>query len=338
MEIEENPFRKEGRVEAAMAEVEKEQEAKEAAASEEPAEKGEEAEEAPGEEFFADESEDLEGDEDAGEEDIFAESEEEEGEKSAAEKGKKDIPRVPKTRLDKVISQRNGLRDENQALRAESAELKGKVEVLEKLNVSFQERYSLKPELLEYDHDFMEGMEALSKTDPAVARIAAQVDDYIKTGRKPAVEKTPAKSEEKAAPVADSLTKKVLERDVRRTITDTLVEKGFKQNYARLAADDMIAAQGIEALIDIDEDGIKAGARKFVKSKGFTRDEVLKAVEKSKAKATKPASGGSAKPADGAAAPEGSDKDKPKFKSIEELRADRQKRFAGLAKEFGLAS
>lgn len=283
--------------------------------------------------------------------DSLFDEEEGEGDDDGAKEGKGDDkePRVPKKRLDKVIGQRNDERKQSAKLREENAELRGEVAALKvqtKLAQVFQEKYGKfdDPEKQAlWDSNFMEAMEELAKKNPEVATTARLVTEHLGgTVSKP----EPKPDAQQAEPKPDPAVVKIIERDARRTIADSLESLNVKPSFAKLVTKHILDAT--EDLTELDSAAVITSAREFIRENEFEPADVLKQAsadpkpegDKKKAPA-KPPTGSDRQAATDTPSkskggePQG-DKAPDKPATRDEWEANRNERLAALGTDLGL--
>lgn len=188
-------------------------------------------------------------------------------------------PRVPKKRLDKVIAQRNEERKNTTQLREQNAELRGEINVLKtqsKLAKVFQDKYGQfnDPEKQAlWDTNFMDAMEALAKQNPEVATAARLVTEHL--GGPPVnITTKPNEPTTEPEPKTDPAIAKIIQRDARRTIGDSLESLNVKPAFAKVVTAHILEASS--DLAELDNQSVIAATREFIRENGFEPDDVLK--------------------------------------------------------------
>lgn len=259
-------------------------------------------------ELFDDESESDDEDEAAS---LF---DEDESEKKIPEK-------VPYKRLQKVVGQRNELRQQ-------IGQLEKALDANKQLVAVFHEKYGKfdnPAAIAKFDADFMEAIEALSKDNQGVARFAESIKDYLKTGRVPNVseEKQTFTSPQNTTPKEDPKVAKLVERDARNTVEATLEAMDVKPAFRALIADHVVKQEDVD-LTDLSKAQVVDLAKQFIKSKGFKAAEILQTTSKKKGKPSTTSGSSRAVTKESDETEEEEDRP-PAAKSLEEWHSNREK-------------
>lgn len=317
-----NPFAKDPEArEAALREsVEPtEEKPKEAEASEEkPAE--EEAEAAP--DPFAEEEEPQKAEADGDDGDDGDEDDE-----SAA---KKSSVRVPKSRLDKVIAQR-------EEMKAELAKAQEKLAALAAYETILEGRYQGNINLAKYDHDFASAAERLSKAgDEAVNAVLARIDAEAKSPFKP-TQAQPVPAEAAKAPEVPAAVAKIIKKDARAVVAEVMDAGQIDDSFAKVITS-FILDQPVDELADLDQAAVVDATKEYLDKHGLQLAQIRKKTKDGAVPKNGPPVGGksksTSKPAAESEAKAAKAAEKPK--NHKEWMAQRQERLRETARELGL--
>lgn len=233
------------------------------------------------------------------------------GEESAEEADREDDKKtptartVPYARLQKVVHQRNELRDENRELQSKVGELSPTAAAFEEAYP--RDRFKDPINQMKWDVEFMATLEKLTKTNRVVQQAAQAVMAAMEEGEPVSTEKSPERTApaEKADEAADSKSAAVLARIERREAAATIksvMPANIRPSFAKLIEDHVLAST--KDLSSLTGPKVVALAKKWLSDNGFGPSDILQPTKKeaeteepTKA-STKPASaGGSGKAA-----------------------------------------
>lgn len=248
---------------------------------------------------------DDEADEDAQDEALF-------------EKPKEDkaLPKnVPYTRFSKAIGERNEARTAKAGLEAQVAELNAKLAQSDNVSKILEEHYARFDDpaaQVAFDAQFMDAFEKLHKDDPTIAAAGKKVAAYLK-GETIVPENLSNRTEPasaQAAPKHDPRIDAIIERDAARTVAEVLEGQHVKPAFQKLIANHIIQDTDLD-LTDLSQKDILGAAKDFIKSNGFSAEDVMAAQAEPKAAKPATASGQGAPP-----------RDKPKSSSADDAPSD----------------
>jgi hypothetical protein len=247
---------------------------------------------------------------------------------------------VPKPRLDRVITERNKLRADKDALAKNAAKLQGKLEQVAELNTFVVEKYKNNPEAIKFDARFMDELEVLAKTDVTTQALVSKIKASM---GEPATVTTPEsdKSTETApeAAQASEAVISLIRNTSEQALTGHLKAAGVKPHFARLVAQDVAGTADPARLAEVDADLAVEAAKVYFERNDIPFEEfatgkaVKEAAEAQKASApkTSPTGGAVVAPRQGAPGTESGPKP---AATIEEFQANKRARFTEMASEF----
>jgi len=190
---------------------------------------------------------------------------------------------VPYKRLQKVVAERNAHRERLAAL--EEATEKSNLELVElkAFRDAMSERYKRfrNPAVqLAQDADFMSALEEMAKQDREIHGFYRKVVQFMQTGESRPEPKTPE------APKPDARIDKVLEREARRTVTETLAPLQLQPKFEKLIAGHVL--QNAKDLAELSAAQIKKLTREFLTEHDFKLADVQVPKQKDDAAGDKP--------------------------------------------------
>jgi hypothetical protein len=253
-------------------------------------------------------------------------------------------------RVRKLVSQRKTAVGERDTARAEVANVKAQIQQIKPI-IGVAQRYKGREAQLEWDVDFVDAAEELAKNDPEVQSVAARILDRMKKGK---TVQTDVNRDTVAAPTAQTpastpdpkqnellvVTERVVNRDARRMLTETLEKAGVDERYVKIIANSAMKDLSVAQRAELDSDKVLAFTKKYLKANELTASDVLKSAtpaEKNAKPNTAPSQG---KPAPSTKTNEkpAATKGEPKFKNYEEYKEHRRAGIRQFASELGMDS
>jgi hypothetical protein len=247
-----------------------------------------------------------------------AAAEEEEDEDLFEEK--KAPEQIPYKRFQKVIGERNDLREQ---LEAATERLDATIE-LSGVGAEKYKGFSDPAAQVVWDADFVNAIEAI-KDQPGVAAVAKAAMEYMKTGEVTTVSQTtPAPKSEPRDERLDA----IIERDAVRTIDGALPEN-VRPAFKNVLTDYILGTS--DDLAGLDPKAVMAKAKEFIEEKGFTRDDVYRETAAVERKAKPATTSGKSRAATADKPAEVDEEGKPAApKDYNEWQSNREKRLRGL--------
>jgi hypothetical protein len=245
-------------------------------------------------------------------------------------------------RVGKLSAQKKTIAGERDTARAEVDRVKAQVQSIKPI-IDVAARYKGKEAQLEWDVDFIDTLEQLAKTDPDLQSAAQRVIAGMK-GKKATVQNTetpttPTPTAPAAAPDPKQselliVTERVVNRDARRVLTETLEKSGVDEKFVKTITNAAMKELSVAQRAELDGEGVVAFTKKFLKSNELTASDIFKAVEPEPKKGAKPnVAGTQGKPAPAAKpAPKAETADN-KPKTVEEYQARRSAGIRALAEQ-----
>lgn len=306
----ENPFRKEsGELDESI--VENLETPEEAAPEEEPTELDDDDDEV---ELFESDDDDDVADEDEDEDEALFDEEKKEAPES-----------IPYKRFQKVIGERNELREKMSTIEA-------RLDSIQELNAVVAEKYKDFRDpagQAAWDADFVSALEQV-KDQPGIKEAVQAVIRYMDSGEMPDMSDNTApkaKAAREATSAPDPRVEKIIEREAINTINASLPDN-VRPAFKTVLTDYILGTR--DDLDGLTKAQVLAATREFIEEKGFSRDDVYKGT-KGKA-ADKPAttSGQTAAATADKPAEAGEENAPPKAKDYNEWQKNREARLRNL--------
>jgi len=232
-----------------------------------------------------------------------------------------------KSRLSKVIAQRQSAKEVAVKLLAENEGLKSVLAV-------YAAKYRANPALAAWDHDFSSSFEQLAKDHPDIAAVGLRVKTHMETGNDTKSSSAPSSFAHQsvhangdAGSKSEALLNRLIRKDAEELIDKSLSGFGVKESIVRVIKRHILnSTTDIESLTS---SSVLTTAREYIRDTGLTPEEVL-APAKSDGKVKKPAVGGSSRVVSGGKPAE---KQNSSPKNIDEWMNAREKRAEMFARE-----
>lgn len=225
----------------------------------------------------------------------------------------KEAPKtVPYKRLQKVVAERNESRERLAELEAAAEKSNLELVELKAFRDALSDRYSRfrnPAAQLAQDADFMSALEEMAKQDREIHGFYRKVVQFMETGEKPKA------ASEKIEAKPDPRIEKMVEREARREIADTLEPLKLQPKYQKLITNYVMS--NAKDMTDLDSTKVKKLTKEFLTEHEFKLADIQAKKPEGSAAKDKPNTG---KPAN--SSPTRVEGDKPadpaKFKSREE--------------------
>jgi hypothetical protein len=254
-------------------------------------------------------------------------------------------------RVRSLTAKRRTAETERDTAKAEVERVKAQIQQVKPV-LGVAQRYKGKEHQLAWDVDFIDTFEQMAQADPDLQSVAQRILSNMKKGKTvsntdvtrdtvaapaqqtPGAQATPAQAQQSELLV---VTERVVNRDARRLLTETLTGAGVEERFVKAITNAAMKDLSVAQRAELDSDKVLAFTKKYLKANELTAKDILKAAETPAPKPKPPTVGDQGKPAP-AAKPASAEKkaEGPKFKSYEEYKEHRRAGIARLAEELNL--